>query len=149
MDERLQKIRQTIIIAAQNWRVPVIALRNRLLAGIAVSIPLIVTVWVLKLGYNFINDISEPYLKVFGINYPGVPFLVTLALLLIAGTMATHVIGRRVLGFADRQAVDIVATAGQHAGNVGQHAGHVLVDVDQTVGARRGRQRDRGQVDAE
>jgi uncharacterized membrane protein len=116
MDERLQKIRQTIIIAAQNWRVPVIALRNRLLAGIAVSIPLIVTVWVLKLGYNFINDISEPYLKVFGINYPGVPFLVTLALLLIAGTMATHVIGRRVLGFAERMLMRVPVVATIYAG---------------------------------
>ena len=32
----------------------------------------------------------------------------------------------RVLGLADGEAVDVEAARGEHAGDVGQHAGHVL-----------------------
>lgn len=116
MDGRLHRFQQKILGVARHWRAPVIALRNRLLAGIAVSIPLVVTIWVLNVAYNFISGISEPYLKIFGINYPGIPFLVTLALLLMVGTMATHVIGRRVLGFAERMLMRVPVVATIYAG---------------------------------
>jgi len=105
-------IRRFVDALPANWRRVAVALRNRLLAGIAVSIPLVVTIWVLKVAYTFISGISEPYMQLFGVNYPGVPFVVTLALLLMIGTMATHVLGRRVLVGAERVLlrVPVVAT---------------------------------------
>ena len=38
-----------------------------------------------------------------------------------------------ILGLADGQAVDVVAARGEHARDVGQHAGHVLHDGRQNV----------------
>src|ERR1700761_2650624 len=45
-----------------DWRAVLIVLRNKLFAGIVAAIPLIVTFFVLKIAYGFINDISQPVL---------------------------------------------------------------------------------------
>lgn len=80
-----------------NWRANFVVLRNKLLAGIVAAIPLIVTFDVLKIAYGFINDISEPFLKKFGVDIPGLGFAVTLLMLMGLGVMATNVLGQRML----------------------------------------------------
>src|SRR5438132_9993802 len=112
MRDVMKQYRRQIVSGLRNWRRLLAGLRNRLLAGVAVSIPIVVTVWFLNLAYIFINGISEPFLKRFGINYPGVPFLVTLLVLFVIGAMATHVLGRRVLDWCERMLlrVPVVAT---------------------------------------
>lgn len=72
-------------------------LRNRLLAGIAVAVPVIVTVWVINIGYNFIKGITAPFWRAVGLEIPGLAFVTTLLLLIFLGFMATHVIGRTIL----------------------------------------------------
>jgi uncharacterized membrane protein len=72
-------------------------LGNRLLAGIAFAVPLVVTYWVLAFGYRVITGLSEPWLKTFGLNLPGLGFAITLGFFLALGFMAAHVIGRRLL----------------------------------------------------
>lgn len=72
-------------------------LRNRLLAGIAVAVPVIVTVWVINIGYNFIKGITEPFWRAVGLQFPGLAFVTTLLLLIFLGFMATHVLGKAVL----------------------------------------------------
>ena len=47
------------------------ALGNRLLAGIAFAVPLLVTYWVLSFGYRLVNGLSEPWLQTLGINIQG------------------------------------------------------------------------------
>jgi uncharacterized membrane protein len=84
--------------SAVNWRGVLIALRNKLFAGIVAAIPLIVTFYVLKIAYGFINDISEPFLdKLSGRPIPGLGFAVTLVMLMGLGFMATNVLGQRML----------------------------------------------------
>ena len=73
------------------------ALGNRLLAGIAFAVPLVVTYWVLSFGYGLVTGLSDPWLKAFGVDFPGVGFLITVLAFVALGFMATHVIGRRVL----------------------------------------------------
>jgi len=73
------------------------ALGNRLLAGILFAIPLVVTYWVLSFGYGLVTGLSDPWLKAFGIYFPGAGFVITLLAFVGLGLMATHVIGRRVL----------------------------------------------------
>ena len=80
-----------------NWRGALVVLRNKLFAGIVAAIPLIVTFDVLKIAYAFITDISEPFLRKFGVDIPGLPFAVTLAMLMGLGFMATNVLGQRML----------------------------------------------------
>lgn len=70
---------------------------NRLLAGIAFAVPLVVTYWVLSFGYSLVNGLSDPWLKALGVDFPGAGFLITLLAFVGLGFMATHVIGRRVL----------------------------------------------------
>jgi uncharacterized membrane protein len=87
-------------------------LRNKLLAGIAVAVPLLATVWVLTLGYNVVKGISAPWVKRAGITWPGIDFLISILLLLALGFMATHVLGKRLLTAFERlvSKMPIVAT---------------------------------------
>jgi uncharacterized membrane protein len=73
------------------------ALGNRLLTGILFAIPLVVTYWVLSFGYGLVTGLSDPWLKAFGVDFPGAGFLITILAFIGLGFMATHVIGRRVL----------------------------------------------------
>ncbi len=72
-------------------------LGNRLLAGIAFAVPLVVTYWVLSFGYRVITGLSEPWLETFGLNIPGLGFLITLVFFTGLGFMGAHVLGRRLL----------------------------------------------------
>jgi len=72
-------------------------LGNRLFVGVLFAVPLIVTYWVLAFGYGLVTGLSDPWLKAFGVDFPGVGFLITTLVFIALGFMATHVIGRRVL----------------------------------------------------
>lgn len=73
-------------------------LRNLFFGGVVIAIPIIVTVWVLKIVYAFINGLSAPLLKeIFGHDIFGLGFVVTLVLLILLGVMGRNVIGKRVL----------------------------------------------------
>ena len=72
-------------------------LGNRLLAGILFAVPLVVTYWVLSFGYGLVTGLSDPWLKAFGVDFPGAGFLITLLAFIAFGFMAAHVIGRRML----------------------------------------------------
>jgi uncharacterized membrane protein len=72
-------------------------LGNRLLAGILFAVPLVVTYWVLSFGYGLVTGLSDPWLKAFGVDFPGAGFVITVLAFMGLGFMATHVIGRRVL----------------------------------------------------
>jgi len=82
---------------AANWREILKVLRNKLFAGIVAAIPLIVTFDVLKIAYRVIDDVSEPFLRKFGLDLPGLGFAVTLVMLMGLGFMATNVLGQRML----------------------------------------------------
>jgi uncharacterized membrane protein len=77
-------------------------LGNRLLAGILVSVPLIVTLMVLRVAYQAIHAVTAPFLSALGINFPGSAFFATLLLLLGIGFMATHVLGKKIIESFER-----------------------------------------------
>ena len=87
-------------------------LRNKLVAGVLVAIPLVVTIWVLNIAYKSINNISAPFLRRMGLDWPLLGFIVTLLLLLGLGLMATHVLGKKILSAFEQLLlrVPIVAT---------------------------------------
>src|SRR3990167_2869033 len=70
---------------------------NRLLTGVAVAVPLIATVLVLEVAYNFINGVTAPLYRALKINIPGIGFVTTLFLLIFLGFMASHVVGNKIL----------------------------------------------------
>jgi len=71
---------------------------SRLLTGIVIAVPLIVTLWVLWLGYGFIGKISAPIWETLGVkDQTFLNFLTTLLLLLAVGFMAAHMMGQRII----------------------------------------------------
>jgi uncharacterized membrane protein len=89
------------------WPEALATLRNLLLTGVAISIPLVATIWVLNIAYSFINGFSAPYLRSLGVTLPGVGFFVTLLLLVLLGFMATNVWGRQLIDAMERQVTRI------------------------------------------
>ncbi len=74
-------------------------LGNRLLTGVVVAIPIIVTIFVLNVSYNFINGVTAPLYRAIKINIPGLGFITTLLILMLIGFMASHVVGSKILQF--------------------------------------------------
>lgn len=92
---------------------PFTFIRNKLIAGVAVAIPTVVTIWVLNLAYRFISGISSPFLKAMGIGHiEWLGFFLTLLILFLVGLAATHVIGRKIIATAEELVlkVPVIAT---------------------------------------
>lgn len=104
-------------------RHPVIWLRNKFLAGLALVVPVVVTFWILKFVYDFLLSMSTPLLVWAGtlwnqavdaslhIDLNGetflmitrfVGFLVPVVVLVALGVMATNVLGVRVVTAMDK-----------------------------------------------
>lgn len=73
-------------------------LRRRMIAGFFVMVPLVISVaalvWIFGIIDGFTAPVSE---RVLGRMVPGLGILITLLVVLLAGILATNVIGRRVL----------------------------------------------------
>lgn len=100
---------------------PFVWLRNKLLAGIALALPLVVTMWILKWGYDLLKGLSDPILVLIAMNvntiageividvesaafhhlsnFVGV--LIPLVAFVFLGVMATNVLGVRVVTAMD------------------------------------------------
>ena len=81
---------------ARNW------LKVRFIAGIFVTLPIFLTVWILWIFWSKIDDFFAPmYFQMFGRIVPGLGFLTAVAIILAMGTVARNVVGRRVLAWGD------------------------------------------------
>ena len=77
-------------------------LRRTFLTGIIVTVPLIVTLVTLVWIFQFVDAIATPVsTRVLGRAVPGLGVLITGAVVLVVGVVATNVIGRRVLARAE------------------------------------------------
>ncbi|HET9373207.1 MAG TPA: DUF502 domain-containing protein, partial [Vicinamibacterales bacterium] len=72
--------------------------RRRFIAGLFVTVPLVVSVvalvWLVRFADERTSGLSE---EIFGRHIPGVGVLFAAALVLLVGAIATNVFGRRVL----------------------------------------------------
>lgn len=131
IEELFDTCRAKIIYVAQHWREILKDIRNKLLAGVVVAVPIIVTIWVLEIAYGFIKGISGPVLGKFWLfrpnprdaypgltldQIPGVSFFVTLLMLVLLGYMATNVLGQRILDWFERQLMRIPLVATIYTG---------------------------------
>jgi uncharacterized membrane protein len=77
-------------------------LRKYFLAGLLVVIPLAVAILVLVWIFNSIDNILQPILTdILGRHIVGLGLAVTLALVFIAGIIASNFVGRKILHFTD------------------------------------------------
>ena len=78
-------------------------LKVRFLAGFFVTVPVVATAWLLWVFWNGIDDLFSPgYERIIGRRVPGLGFLTAVLLLFLIGTIATNVVGRKVLQWAER-----------------------------------------------
>lgn len=78
-------------------------LRRSFLTGLAVTVPLFISVAALVWTFRAVDGVARPLAtNLFGREVPGLGVLVTVVLILTAGVVATNVIGRRVLQQAER-----------------------------------------------
>jgi uncharacterized membrane protein len=102
---------------ASPFRHPVAWLRNKFLAGLALVIPMMVTIWILKIIHDFLHNLSTPLLlPLVHIFYPEmsaddpafeeftsfVGFLLPVLVVLALGVLATNVIGSRLVVAMDQ-----------------------------------------------
>jgi uncharacterized membrane protein len=77
-------------------------LRNKLLLGILVLVPLIATVLILVWAFNSVDNILQPIIRsTWGINFPGIGVAIVVVLAYIAGIIASSILGRRVISFIE------------------------------------------------
>lgn len=73
-------------------------LRRSFLAGLVVTVPLFITVVALVWLFRFIDGVATPLsTNLIGREVPGLGVLITTAVVLLAGALATNVLGRRIL----------------------------------------------------
>jgi uncharacterized membrane protein len=84
-----------------------ITLRRYLVAGLLVWIPLGITLWVLKILVDIMDQsllLVPPALRteaVFGFHVPGLGIILTLAIVLTTGALAANFFGQRLLGIGE------------------------------------------------
>jgi len=84
---------------------PLLWLRNSFLTGVAVVLPFVVTVWLIWLVVTFIDTRVEPLVPQqlsLITRFPGGGLLLAIAALTVVGAAAGNLIGRWVVGAADK-----------------------------------------------
>ena len=83
-------------------------LKVRFLTGFFVTVPAIATSWLLYVFWDAIDDFFSPgYQHIFGRRIPGLGFLTGVLLILFIGTIATNVVGRRIIARIERLLVHV------------------------------------------
>ncbi|HRR33408.1 MAG TPA: DUF502 domain-containing protein [Kiritimatiellia bacterium] len=82
-------------------------IRNRLMSGLLVLIPLAITLFVLRLLFNWLTAFARPLLRSWlgELNETALALIalaVTVAVLYAVGLVATHLVGRRLIHFGER-----------------------------------------------
>ncbi|MDA8097382.1 MAG: DUF502 domain-containing protein [Desulforudis sp.] len=76
--------------------------RKYLLTGLAVILPLAITLWVLVGVFNFIDTMVASlvfFVTGYQIVWPGIGVAATIAVVLLAGMLATNILGKKLLDF--------------------------------------------------
>ena len=80
-----------------------IRLRKYFIAGIIVLLPLIVTVYVIRVIFLLVDGLLASYIEAFlGFPLPGLGMLITIAFVVLLGMFAANVLGRKFIAFFDR-----------------------------------------------
>src|SRR3990172_4324809 len=81
----------------RNW------FKVRFIAGFFFTVPVFLTAWLLWIFWSRIDDVFAPaYERILGRSVPGLGFLTAVAIILLMGTIARNVVGRRVLAWGDK-----------------------------------------------
>lgn len=83
-------------------------LRRFFITGLVVFIPLVATIYILWLSFNFLDGLLRPFVKlIVGREIPGLGILVTLLLILIVGAFTTIAVGRKAVEIFEKYLLKI------------------------------------------
>jgi len=69
-------------------------LRRSFLRGLAIIIPIAITIWVLWFIFQFIDGIASPFYQQIGLNIPGLGFITAILLILLLGIFSRYLAGK-------------------------------------------------------
>ena len=72
------------------------------LTGIFAIAPLAMTYWILKITFEFLDNVTSPFLRKVDIDIPGLGLLLTLALVYALGLFVTNVLGKKLFSWGER-----------------------------------------------
>ncbi len=73
-----------------------------ILTGLIAMVPFAATLWILQLIFSFLEGLTAPTLKRFGVEIPGMGLILTLVMIFILGLFITNVVGRRLYNWGER-----------------------------------------------
>ena len=77
-------------------------LRNKLLLGILLLVPVIATVLILVWAFNSVDNILQPIIRsTWGINFPGIGVAIVIVLAYVAGIIASSLLGRKLISMVE------------------------------------------------
>jgi uncharacterized membrane protein len=88
-------------------------IRNNFLTGLFVSLPIVVTLWILTWIFNRLDSIiGNTITNILGYRIPGLGLILVVAFIFIVGSVASNVIGKRITKFLELkfQQIPIIKT---------------------------------------
>ena len=76
--------------------------RSKLFAGVATLLPLYLTFFVIKFLFVTLEEMSDPLLKRFNLDIPGLGIILTVLLIYILGFLVTNFLGRKIFNLGER-----------------------------------------------
>ena len=76
--------------------------RSKLFAGLATLLPLYLTFFVIKFLFVTLEEMSDPILKRFNLDIPGLGIILTVVLIYILGFLVTNFLGRKIFNLGER-----------------------------------------------
>jgi uncharacterized membrane protein len=76
--------------------------RSKLFAGLATLLPLYLTFFVIKFLFVTLEEMSDPLLKRFNLDIPGLGIILTVLLIYILGFLVTNFLGRKIFNLGER-----------------------------------------------
>ena len=76
--------------------------RSKLFAGVATLLPLYLTFFVIKFLFVTLEEMSNPILKRFNLDIPGLGIILTVLLIYILGFLVTNFLGRKIFNLGER-----------------------------------------------
>jgi uncharacterized membrane protein len=88
-------------------------IRNNFLTGLFVSLPIVVTLWILTWIFNRLDSIiGNTITNILGYRIPGLGLILVVAFIFIVGSVASNVIGKKITKFVENklQQIPIIKT---------------------------------------
>ena len=76
--------------------------RSKLFAGLATLLPLYLTFFVIKFLFVTLEEMSDPLLKRFNLEIPGLGIILTIVLIYILGFLVTNFLGRKIFNLGEQ-----------------------------------------------